>query len=503
MKNLFLIAIVLTVLFLIPKIVLGSVVINEIAWMGTSVTGVESKDWWRYEWIELYNSDGNPVSIDGWKIELYRTALDYTINITTGTIPANGYFLIVSSDKIPNYDLNYANLGGKFNNSGEKVLLKDSSGATIDNLDFTSGWPAGDNSTKRTMERKSAQNSGNDPTNWQTSKDPGGTPKAANSSGAPQESSQQSPSQQQEQSAPAPNTPPIAEAGDNIIGFVNQEIKLDGSKSSDPENQDLQYSWNTGDGNSSDHQIVMHKYQYPGAYLATLTVFDGRYYSTDTITVKIQNQSIVINEFMPNPSDKNKEWIEIYNSADEIMDISNWQLDDADNKNKAFAFPQNTFIAPKSYIVFTQQVTGIVLDNDKDSVRLLMPEGNVFQEIQYENPPKDKSSARFSNGFIWSEPSPGTTNIVLADVLTNENKTFVYQNPINSQIVQKAENYVINYQNANQQNPQSGYQELAAVRQPSQNSKNNTLSLVLIIIAIVLGASIIGIILIKFRKKFP
>jgi multisubunit Na+/H+ antiporter MnhC subunit len=132
-----------------------------------------------------------------------------------------------------------------------------------------------------------------------------------------------------------------------------------------------------------------------------------------------------------------------------------------------------------------------------------MPEGNVFQEIQYENPPKDKSSARFSNGFIWSEPSPGTTNIVLADVLTNENKTFVYQNPINSQIVQKAENYVINYQNANQQNPQSGYQELAAVRQPSQNSKNNPLSLVLIIIAIVLGASIIGIILIKFRKKFP
>ena len=30
-----------------------SVVINEIAWMGTPVEGVESKQWWRYEWFTL------------------------------------------------------------------------------------------------------------------------------------------------------------------------------------------------------------------------------------------------------------------------------------------------------------------------------------------------------------------------------------------------------------------------------------------------------------------
>jgi len=27
------------------------VIINEIAWMGTPVEGVDEKQWWRYEWV--------------------------------------------------------------------------------------------------------------------------------------------------------------------------------------------------------------------------------------------------------------------------------------------------------------------------------------------------------------------------------------------------------------------------------------------------------------------
>jgi len=29
------------------------IIVNEIAWMGVEVEGVESKNWWRYEWLEL------------------------------------------------------------------------------------------------------------------------------------------------------------------------------------------------------------------------------------------------------------------------------------------------------------------------------------------------------------------------------------------------------------------------------------------------------------------
>ncbi|PJB09320.1 hypothetical protein CO121_00545 [bacterium (Candidatus Gribaldobacteria) CG_4_9_14_3_um_filter_36_15] len=157
------------------------IIVNEIAWMGVEVEGVESKNWWRYEWLELYNNTNQSISLDGWKIELYRTSLDWGLELKEN-IPAQSYFLIVASDKIfLNYDLNYSNLGGKLNNSGQKVVLKDAAGTIIDEIDCSSGWFVGDNKTKQTMERKNPQLEGSDPNNWQTSQNVRGTPKAKNS----------------------------------------------------------------------------------------------------------------------------------------------------------------------------------------------------------------------------------------------------------------------------------------------------------------------------------
>ncbi len=159
------------------------VVINEIAWTGTQVEGVESKNWWRYEWLELYNNTSQVIPLAGWQLELWRTSLDWSLELK-GTILPQSYFLIVSSDKIfPNFDLNYANLDGKFVNSGEQVILKDAEGNTIDSLDcFSFGkWFAGENQTKQTMERINPRLTGNQADNWGTSQNPGGTPKAKNS----------------------------------------------------------------------------------------------------------------------------------------------------------------------------------------------------------------------------------------------------------------------------------------------------------------------------------
>ncbi len=151
----------------------NGIVINEIAWMGSEVPGVDPGQWWRYEWVELYNASSESVSLAGWKLELLREDLEFRIPLR-GSIDPQSYFLIASSSKIPNADLNYQNLGGKFSNSGQEVLLKDSLGKAADSVDAKAKWPAGDNERKYTMERTQ------DGT-WQTSVIAGGTPKQENS----------------------------------------------------------------------------------------------------------------------------------------------------------------------------------------------------------------------------------------------------------------------------------------------------------------------------------
>jgi len=174
------------------------VLINEIAWMGSSVDGVDANQHWRYEWLELRSTVERSTVLEGWNIELYRPSfakvfdpeasdrrategkgeLYFTIPLS-GTILTQGYFLIGASDRIANFDINYANLGGKLVNSGMRIVLKDSSDNPVDEIDNRDGWLAGDNETKRTMERKA----GSDPALWHTSAMFGGTPKAENSEG--------------------------------------------------------------------------------------------------------------------------------------------------------------------------------------------------------------------------------------------------------------------------------------------------------------------------------
>ncbi|MBU4284720.1 lamin tail domain-containing protein [Patescibacteria group bacterium] len=504
MKKLLSTTIILIVLFFIPKLVFGNIVINEI--MYDLEIGADGGR----EWVEIFNNSDAPIDLTGWKF--WENGTNHGLNIIQGSIsiPQNSYAIITdNSDKFlidnPGYSGILFDSAFSLSNDGENLILKDNGLATIDEVSYISSWGAQGNG--RTLQRENPNG-----TNWGSGIP---TPGILNNI-SPEEPAPPSekPATEEPGETPASQTndnPPIADAGDNIIGFVNQEIILDGSFSYDMNENELQYSWNTGDGNSSDHQIVSHIYQYPGTYLATLTVYDGRYYVSDTITIKIQTAQIIINEFMANPNgiDEVEEWIEIYNDADSITDISGWQLDDIASGSKAFIFPKNTLIAPKSYLVFSRQTTKIALNNDKDSVRLLLPDGIVFQEINYEKPPQGKSSARTADGFVWSEPTPGMANIT--GMIVNTDKGTAYQqNPVKSEIVKEpSKDYVINLPD-NQ--IEGGFVELTQNKPTSpaspaggstnnfasiKQSTRNPLNLALLIISIVFASGFIGLLLIK------
>lgn len=145
------------------------VIINEIAWMGTNNSAQD-------EWIELKNISGAEINLSGWQL----LDKDQQIKIIFDNQPRalnNGFFLLERTDdnSVPGITADLIYTGG-LSNTNEALYLFDENCQFQDEVIANPNWPAGDNSSKRTMERKSNLS-------WQTSANPGGTPKKGNSSG--------------------------------------------------------------------------------------------------------------------------------------------------------------------------------------------------------------------------------------------------------------------------------------------------------------------------------
>ncbi len=85
------------------------------------------------------------------------------------------------------------------------------------------------------------------------------------------------------------NTAPVANAGPNKSGQVNQALSFSGAGSSDPGGSISSYSWNFGDGQMASGINVSHSYSNAGNYTVTLTVIDNCNASaSDTASVSIQ-----------------------------------------------------------------------------------------------------------------------------------------------------------------------------------------------------------------------
>ncbi len=115
----------------------GEVVINEVAWAGTSVSTTAD------EWIELYNTTDNLITLTGWRLR------GKTLNAAlSGTIPAKGYYMIERTDDSTISDIP-ADWMGSFGssglpNAGDMLTLTDSISNVIDTANGDGGgWPAG------------------------------------------------------------------------------------------------------------------------------------------------------------------------------------------------------------------------------------------------------------------------------------------------------------------------------------------------------------------------
>jgi hypothetical protein len=134
------------------------VIFNEICWMGDGESPAN-------EWIEIKNVSKEKIDLSGWQILNKNQKLKFVFEEGAKILPSEILLLKRGDD-----------FSGAIKNSDEALFLFDKNCNLEDEVFATSSWPAGDNFSKRTAERK------ND-LSWQTSLDPGGTPGKENSPG--------------------------------------------------------------------------------------------------------------------------------------------------------------------------------------------------------------------------------------------------------------------------------------------------------------------------------
>jgi hypothetical protein len=357
---------------LIPTLAFADVRITEIAWMGTAESQYG-------EWIELHNDGTSAVDLAGWKI--YSDGGDQILFSLSSNIPGGGYLLIERTtasmpDPVPGIaDESGSFGGGGLSNVGEDLVLKDSSGNIVQSLSFASSWPAGNATTKETMQW--------DGSAWVSAV---GTPKqlllpiedteeeADTAEETAEEKTSRAPKKQK---SVAPHI--VLEMPDTVFkgmpGAYSASVALVDALEGPLYWKDGLYVWNMGDGTvvktkgSTPHQYT---YRYPGTYTVAIAYYQ---HNTDTLpflkhteTVRIQIPSINVE------IQEDGKVLEIKNNIDKSIDLSGWRVR---NDGTEAMIPDMTILAPKASIVIPAYTLGI---KRYDKSEIIAPDGTASGE---------------------------------------------------------------------------------------------------------------------------
>ncbi len=392
------------VLFFIPFFAKAEILISEISWMGNESSA-------NAEWIELENTGGSSVNMSGWTLKSEDGSP--SINLS-GSISAGAYSLLerTSDSTVPGVSA-LVTYSGALSNSGEHLVLRDGNGNVIQNLNFSSGWPAGNNTTKETMQWNGSIwiTSDSTPGSQNASFDSGSVGDQGTDTGDDEEADDDSDNDSDNGSSSSSND-------NSKIKYDKELVEIKTQDSSVPAGTPVKFSlktrdfnganiysgdflWNMGDGTEryfSKNEKFEHTYDHEGSYVVYL-----RYYSTyfegmepdavDKITVTINNTSVAISKIHLDGS------VEIKNSSSQEVDLSNWVLKDI--LGKYFTIPNGTFIqANKSLVLNSKRLR---LNTSK--ITLLTPSGS-FASYK-DNFPATSSIA----SVVKSSSSKATTSV--------------------------------------------------------------------------------------------
>ncbi len=351
------------------------------------------------EWIEIYNQGQNTVDLSGFKLQ-DNSAGQYTIG--QGLLLAGQAYLVLYKNQTK-ISLN--------NTGGDSVKIYSPGNNILDSAIYEASAPEG---------KSFALINGSFV--WTPSPTPG-----------------------QVNFLPDNQAPKAVIKIDGDQFFVDTKIIFSGADSTDPEEGDLKYFWDFGDGQSGDEAKENHTYEKAGNYLVKLKVVDPAGISNefsknivvedkeldlklkDIKPIDFNKNDLLITEFLPNPvGSDDAEWIELHNASAKDIDLLGWQLDDQDGGSKAYTFATSTSIVAGGFLVVDRSLSRITLNNTEDSVRILTPVNELWQEVKYSKIPEGQSYAWDMNNQEWSisdSPSPGQINIINLEAAATTNQT--------------------------------------------------------------------------------
>ncbi|MEA3398672.1 MAG: lamin tail domain-containing protein [Patescibacteria group bacterium] len=213
--------------------------------------------------------------------------------------------------------------------------------------------------------------------------------------------------------------------------LVGEPVLFDSSDTIDGDEDELNFFWNFGDNATNTLAIPQHTYLKAGSYSIVLRVSDYADEAKKEKIIHITNSEknkninfgssdekvkIIINEILPDPegSDRDGEWIEIFNNGEARINLLNFRLDDIEGGSRPYTFIDEFYLDAGKYFVIDRADSGLALNNTNESVRLFDPDGELLDKIEYEKAFTGETYARGQNNkWFWTTAlTPGENNII-------------------------------------------------------------------------------------------
>jgi hypothetical protein len=128
----------------------------------------------------------------------------------------------------------------------------------------------------------------------------------------------------------------------------------------------------------------------------------------------------LLSELLPNPAspqtDKDDEFIELYNPNDTVFDLSGYVLEVGLTTKKRYTIAAGTKLPPRAFLALFSADTNLALTNSGGQVALVDPLGRTLATSEVYGAAKDGQSWVLANAdWQWTtKPTPNAVNVVSA-----------------------------------------------------------------------------------------